>query len=276
MISRLVRKFFRINNPLIHATLLVALLAIFPVSASAKSLCDRGDQFSAIRGGGLCLATKTFNAVPNRKFQPTLVVMLHGDISKGGPANYHTPLMLEIAQNDKIVSVAIIRPGYSDKNGRKSVGSNYGRSDNYTKRNNAAIGEAISKLKKLHNAKRVVLIGHSGGAAMTGVIIGMFPGLVDKAILVSCPCNIARWRKMKRRRPWRRSLSPSSFVGKISLSTEVVVIVGKKDRNTPPRLSIDYVASLKKRKIKAKLLILEFGEHRFKRALSRAVVWEAD
>lgn len=275
MTSKLVGKFRLTNSTLIHATLLVALLSLFPVTVSAKSLCDKGDQFSAISGDGLCLVITTYNADLKRDYQPTLVVMLHGDISSGGPANYHVPHMLEIAQNDRIVAVAIVRPGYSGGKGRKSDGSNYGRRDSYTKRNNTAVGEAITKLKKLHNANRVVLIGHSGGAAMAGVIIGMFPGLVDKAILVSCPCNISQWRKMRGRKAWKRSLSPSSFVGKIPQSTEVVVIVGKKDKNTRPRLSIDYVASLKKKKIKAKLSILELGGHNFNAVLPQATIWEA-
>lgn len=248
----------------IRTIVLIILLSILPASTSAKSLCDTGDELTAVRGNGLCLVIETFNADPKRDFQPALVVMLHGDLPKGGPATYHISRMLWLAkENEMIVSVAMIRPGFYYNKGRKSEGSNYGRRDSYTKRNNMAVGEAIKKLKALHNAQRVVLVGHSGGAAMAGVIIGMFPGLVDKAILVSCPCNITRWIKMRKWRPWKRSLSPSSFVGKIPLSTEVVAITGKKDRNTFPGLASKYVASLKKRNIKAKLLIVDYAEHDF-------------
>jgi predicted secreted Zn-dependent protease/pimeloyl-ACP methyl ester carboxylesterase len=241
----------------------VSLEAALPAVTAKKALCDMGNELAAVAGNGLCLAIRTFNADPKRDFQPTLVVMLHGDISKGGPADYHIRRMRELAQDEKIVSVAMIRPGYNDQKGRKSEGSNYGRKDSYTKDNNMAVGEAIQHLKNLHNAQRVILVGHAGGAAMAGVIIGMFPGLVDKAILVSCPCNIALWRKMRRGKPWKRSLSPSSYIKKIPLGTEVVAITGKHDRNTRPRLATEYVSSLKKRNIKAKLIIADRAAHRF-------------
>ncbi|MDA7948477.1 MAG: alpha/beta hydrolase [Hyphomicrobiaceae bacterium] len=240
------------------------------VIAAASPSCDGEIQHTAVKGGELCLAITTFNADPNRTYQPTLVVMLHGDLSKGGPATYHVPHMQGLSQNERIVSVAMVRPGYTDGKGGKSEGSNHRRRDSYTKPNITATGEAIANLKKRHNAKRVVLIGHSGGAAMAGVIIGMFPDLVDKAILVSCPCNIRRWRKR-----WKRSLSPSSFVNKVPATTEVIVVVGKKDRITSRKLSADYAASLKKRNINVKLSVVESAGHNFDRSLAQAALWEA-
>ena len=260
-----------------QAILSIVLFSILPFSASAKSLCDDGDELSAVRGNGLCLAIRTFNADFKRDFQPTLVVMLHGDLPKGGAALYHIERMREVARDEKIVSVAIIRSGYTGYKRRKSEGSNHGRRDSYTKRNNQAAGEVIQKLKKLHNACRIIVIGHSGGAAMAAVIITMFPELVDKAILVSCPCNIALWTKARRWRPWKRSLSPFSFVAKVPLSTEVVAITGKKDRNTFPKLAAQYVSSLKKRNIKAKLIIVENAAHDFADTLwypTSKEIWE--
>jgi pimeloyl-ACP methyl ester carboxylesterase len=246
---------------LVRVSLLLALVCLFPVTASAKSLCDKGDELSAIRGNGLCLAIKTFNADFKRDFQPTLVVMLHGDLAKGGKALYHIQRMREVARDDRYVAVAIIRPGYIGDRNRKSDGSNHGRRDSYTKRYNLAVGEIIQKLKKLHNAGRVIVVGHSGGAAMTAVIVTMFPDVADKAILVSCPCNIPRWTKVRRWRSWKRSMSPISFVDKVPSGTEVVAITGKKDRNTFPGLATEYVSRLKKRDINARLIIVDNAAH---------------
>jgi pimeloyl-ACP methyl ester carboxylesterase len=40
-----------------------------------------------------------------------------------------------------------------------------------------------------------VLAGHSGGAPITGDLLGRLPSAVDGALLVSCPCDLAAWRK---------------------------------------------------------------------------------
>ncbi len=85
----------------IRTIILTILLSIVPASASVKSLCDTGNELTAVRGNGLCLVIETFNADPKRDFKPTLVVMLHGDLSKGGPATYHISIMLWLAKENE-------------------------------------------------------------------------------------------------------------------------------------------------------------------------------
>jgi predicted esterase len=41
----------------------------------------------------------------------------------------------------------------------------------------------------------VILAGHSGGAAITVNLIGLFPLLIDHAFIVSCPCDVNAWRE---------------------------------------------------------------------------------
>ena len=80
----------------------------------------------------------------------------------------------------------MLRPGYFDSNGKKSSGYDYGRKDSYTSKYVDAIANALSTLKKHYRAKKLVVMGYSGGAAIAGVIIGRTPGIVDAAVLVSC------------------------------------------------------------------------------------------
>jgi pimeloyl-ACP methyl ester carboxylesterase len=41
----------------------------------------------------------------------------------------------------------------------------------------------------------VVVAGHSGGAAIAANILGRHPALIDAALLVSCPCDVEKWRQ---------------------------------------------------------------------------------
>jgi len=162
-----------------------------------------------------------------------------------------------------VIAVALNRPGYADGEGRASQGANYGRSDNYTAGNIAAVGGAIMALKAHYGARRVVYVGHSGGAAVGGVLIGRRPRLIDAAVLISCPCDIPRWLAERRRAPWSRCLSPSAYVHRVSAATEVIAITGSADANTTPDLARDYVAKLANRGVPARFVSVAGAGHGF-------------
>ena len=116
----------------------------------------------------------------------------------------------------------------------------------------ATVAAAVKALKRHYNAETVVLAGHSGGSAISGVIIGKYPGLVNAAVLGACPCNVPDWRTMRRGyNNWLLSLSPHDFIGKIDKKTTVVAVSGGDDGNTEPILARNYVASLKDMGIEA-------------------------
>lgn len=191
-----------------------------------------------------------------------LVVVLHGDVSKGGPADYHYRLAEMLARQNAGVSVfAMLRPGYFDSQGLVSKGSHNNRRDHYTKGNNALVARTISALAERTRPGKIIAIGHSGGAAQLGVILGSAPGLVDRAILVSCPCNITEWRAMRGKSAWRKSQSPSRFVNQIAPATRIFALVGTNDKNTFPKLSQDYVAKAQARGLHAVYLPVNGAGH---------------
>ncbi len=196
----------------------------------------------------------------------TLVVLLHGDVSRGGPADYMYSLASQIARSGtNIAAAAIIRPGYYDSEGNRSPGDNNGRRDNATRASNSAIANEIRRLRATFNAKHVVAMGHSAGAIAVGAIIARAPGLIDAAILVSCPCDIQRWRSMNDRRPRAiQSESPSKFVDLIPATTKVVAVTGSRDDNTYPSLAIKYVASLQSRGLDARFVEVSGAGHGFR------------
>jgi pimeloyl-ACP methyl ester carboxylesterase len=247
-----------------HAITALASVAV-ALACTAGTAVAACPPESSIRdyvfGGGVCLAAQTFGA-EQAGASPVLVVVVHGDISDGGAATYHAELAKALARPG-VVAVALLRPGYTDARGRSSEGSTLGREDNYTAANIAAIAGAVDALRKHYPARRVIYVGHSGGAAIGGVLIGRRPGLIDTAVLVSCPCDIARWLRQHRRPPWTRSLSPDFFIPRVPKTTEVVAITGANDENTFPALAEDYVARLARRGVDARFVAVAGAGHGF-------------
>ena len=83
-----------------------------------------------------------------------------------------------------VAAVALVRPGYPDGAGESSgvAALHAGRNDHYTKENVEEVGAALARLRERAGAKRLVVVGHSGGAATTAILLGMKPGLIDAAV----------------------------------------------------------------------------------------------
>ncbi|MDP5239067.1 prolyl oligopeptidase family serine peptidase [Uliginosibacterium sp. 31-16] len=223
-------------------------------------VCDAEDFTQKVSGASQCLLMRRFGSpTPD-----TLVVWLHGDVSSGGPANYHFPYAEKLAQEpfaSKILSVALVRPGYPDGSGAASgvAETSSGRSDHYTQENLTEVGTAIERLRAKYKPARLMVVSHSGGAATTATLIGMMPGLIDTAVLVSCPCDTVAWRAG--RRAWSKSENPLNWTGKVPASTRVIALTGDKDDNTAPALAQAYVAALQVRQIDARFELLPGENH---------------
>jgi pimeloyl-ACP methyl ester carboxylesterase len=193
-----------------------------------------------------------------------MIVWLHGDVSSGGPANYHYSLAKKASEDfaaDRVLSIALVRPGYPDGSGESSSVSFFhsGRWDHYTQENIAEVGAAIEALRRKYTPNIVILVGHSGGAATAAVLLGMKPQLAEAAILVSCPCELVSWRNG--RRPWVRSENPYRWAEKVSVSTKVIALTGTKDDNTTPELARVYVDLLKSRGVDASFRTIAESTH---------------
>jgi pimeloyl-ACP methyl ester carboxylesterase len=238
----------------------LGLLVLFLLCAApARADCPPNSSISDwVFGGKLCQAVATFGA-ETAGATPVLVVVVHGDISDGGRATYHAAFAKTLAQPGRVV-VALTRPGYTDARGRTSEGHTYRRRDNYTRDNVAAVGGAIAALRSHYRPHRVIYVGHSGGAAIGGVLIARAK-LIDAAVLVSCPCDIARWLSARRRPPWRASLSPLDHAGRVARETRVAVIAGGSDTNTFPAQAEDYARALLRRGVDARFMRVDGAGH---------------
>jgi alpha-beta hydrolase superfamily lysophospholipase len=213
------------------------------MSANAAP-CQREDPAAAITGAGECIALRSYGA-PAAGVAPTLVVVIHGDIVGGGPARSHFPVAEELARRSPgAVVVALLRPGYTDGAGRASTGDSLGHVDNYTAPVVDALAAAIARLRAIHGARRVALVGFSGGGAIAAIMLGRHPGIAEAGLIVACPCDIQGWRAERRGRKWTRSESPADYVARVPTTTRVIALVGEIDGTTPAWLTRDYAARL--------------------------------
>ena len=242
----------------VRFALCITLLAAAQIGHA--NTCEVEDFESRISGTSQCLMMRRFGVA-----EPELMLIwLHGDVSSGGPANYHFQIAERAAKEfaaSKTLSVAIVRPGYPDGDGNSSTvdAAQSGRSDHYTKENVTEVATAVEHLRKRFNPQKVILIGHSGGAATAAVILGLHPGLVDDALLVSCPCDLSAWRAG--RKAWTNSEDPIKWTEQVPTDVRVVALTGARDDNTSPELARSYVQALKTRNIIAAFKSLPYETH---------------
>lgn len=241
------------------AGLLLGLAGTAVLAQAAK--CPDGKPADGIERAGdarHCLVIRTLApGQTSRITSKVLVVFLHGD--NGGrtelKADSGTAAML--AEKLQAVTVAVQRPGY-----RSDLGVSDGESgtgdDDYTPRNAEIIAAALGKLRSLNQGKKILLIGHSGGAAMAALLASRFPGSADAYLLAACPCDVPAWRQWRgnsagKSGVWSRSLSPLAEAAKAGPDTLIRVVVGNKDENTLPQFSETYVRALQARGVKTRV-----------------------
>ena len=199
---------------------------------------------------------------PKLSASPVLIVVVHGD-SPNEPPTYHYRFAEEAAAtiSDAVVA-AVLRPGYEDGLDRSDGMRGETTGDNYTPEVINAVATAISNLKTRYHPGRVVLVGHSGGTAILGSLLGQQGTIADAALLVSCACDVPAWRKhmkaVKGGAIWDRpvrSLSPIALVEGIPLSARISLLVGSDDNVTPPSLTLAYAEALQKRGVMANVTV---------------------
>lgn len=244
-------------NPGALRSLLLALLAA-PAAASGAP-CQNEDFTTTVSGQDECLLMRRYgSAAPE-----TMLVWLHGNVSTGGPADSHFRIAKKAADDlgaGRVLSVALVRPGYPDGTGAHSSGSDNGRADNWTQPVVAEIGQVIARLRDRFRPKAVVLVGHSGGAAISAALLGMRPGLADAAILIGCPCDMQAWRLGRSTVPWR-SEDPIGRAAEVPLRSRVIALTGSLDTTTAPSLAAGYVARLRRRGVDAEFRVVPGAGH---------------
>ena len=238
--------------------LILAMLAVMANAGGnyAVAASCLADNKTRVKANDACLVIQAYGEPAERT---SLVVFLHGDTKR--IANQLFPMAKEYGSKG-IVSVGLIRPGYSDTDGNQSTGRSFrNRGDNYASSAIDPVAAAVKELKNFYNAEFVVLAGRSGGSAIAALIIAKYPGLADAVVLGACPCNVPQWRSMRGKGAWGASLSPHNYVDEVPKATKVIAVTGSKDSNTFPFLAKDYVSSLKDNGVDATYIEVPGASH---------------
>lgn len=238
--------------------LLCANLAL--VLAQGRSPLCEDDGIQSVRGGAECLVVHVAGQ-RSEEGRNTLLVFIHGDNTGGGPSDPYVERGARYAAPGTLV-VSLIRPGYHDRDGRQSSGQSFRLvGDGYPPQVVDAVAGAIGRLKTLYKADDVVLAGVSGGAAISGVILGRYPRLARAAVLSGCPCDVQGWRDLRGSGRWSKSLSPHMYLDEVPKDTLVLVVTGSRDQNTFPVLGSNYNQALQQRGVHAEFMLAEGDDH---------------
>ena len=200
-----------------------------------------------------------------------MVFFIHGD-QINPKVTYFDKFISNFSSEDAII-ISITRPGWMNNKDHKSDGkTNISNGDNYIPKEDVdPIYRVIKKFKRKYKINNIIIIGHSGGAAIAGILYGRFPNLIKEAVLISCPCIVASWRKDHFQKfvnklnrkvcfPKFKSKSPHEYVEKIDSEIKINIFVGKEDKNTYPIYSQEYHFILIKNKKNSTFQIFN-GDH---------------
>jgi pimeloyl-ACP methyl ester carboxylesterase len=240
----------------------VAALLLCFARGFAYAGCSNAPDFeSRVEGGPECLVIKTFRSTVAEQ-KPVLLVFLHGSVSRGGPADYFFR-HAERWANDMtgVIAVALLRPGYADRNGNESSGNYLQRRDIGWSKNVDSVANALEKLKTHHDAGKLVVVGHSAGAAYAGAMLGKFPGLIDSAILVATTCDADLFYRAHNWGGAPANESTLKYADKVPKNTQVIFLTGSNDAFTPISLARSCHEALLTNGVRSSLYEVAGAEH---------------
>ena len=265
----------KFKNIFIYKILFWFIVLIFFYSRNVNAkFCYKEDYQNFVSDYVGCIAItihQNGNSSEDLKNKKKLVFFVHGD-QLDPKVTYFDNFISNFSSEESIL-ISITRPGWINNKNHKSEGKkNISNGDNYVPQEDVdPIYRVIKKIKRKFNIEQIILIGHSGGAAITGILYGRFQNLIDEAVLISCPCIVPLWRKnffqklyTKRNKkiciPKFKSKSPHDYAKKIDSKIKINIYVGDKDQNTFPLYSLEYHSILKENQKNSSLKILP-GDH---------------
>ena len=187
-----------------------------------------------------------------------LVVIIHGDSTKDEPVDWSYRMARLLSERFADATfVGLLRPGYRDKQSRRSPGPRPTTPHQYTDENIDMVGASLTAMKRDLRPAKVILVGRSGGSAMAGTVAGRFPGIADSIILIGCPCT-------RQSVYGSRNRAPMDYLGKYARTTRITAITGSRDDRTPPAHARSFVAAANARGLEATFVEVHGATHNFR------------
>ena len=197
-----------------------------------------------------------------------LIVILHGDLAGPRDSYQYRAAANAAARLPDTVVVALLRPGYGDGVVRAPGPRGLALGAHNTPPGVGALAAAIRAAKARFGAGEVTLVGHSGGAVLAADVAEADPTLASRLLLVSCPCDVASWRRrtaVRRLNPaWllpTTLVSPLDGARRLGPGTLVGMVSGREDDVAPFALAKALVRTLSDAGTPAHLRVLAGAGH---------------
>jgi predicted esterase len=215
-----------------------------------------------------CAGSLAYQGYGNNAKPKAVVIFLHGSVSSGGPADYMYKYAKQFSENHAdVISIALLAPGYYDRNGKQSDGSDSGRrlSDDTD-----SLIEAIKVLSAKYGTRRIYAVGHSKGAMNLAGILGKQPGLISGAILVAGVYDLQTLANSRGR--MQNGIQGIDLLPSVSKETRIILIHGDNDSDVPLSQSLSYTQKARDLGLKPELIVIPNEGHSFNRPLSTTVI----
>ncbi len=215
-----------------------------------------------------CAGTLAYQAYGNTENPKSIVVFMHGAVSSGGPADYMYSYARRFAINHPdVVAIALLGPGYFDRDGKRSQGSDANR--RLADDTDPIIG-ALEYFSTQYKTQKIYVLGHSKGAMNMAGILGKKPGLITGAVLVAGVYDLHALAAYRNR--GQSGIQGIDLVSKISKETKIVLVHGDADRDVPIAQSIAYDKKARNAGLSSQLITLQGQGHNFSGQVSKSAI----
>lgn len=249
---------------LLGVVIIVGCMTPLP-KLNANQECLHEDFENRISAAGQCLVLDIYKS-PKANNEPLLVVFVHGDGlgNRGYRAIQVFQDRIKDASSRNLIFVALTRPGYHNGRETSTGDHHYYTGDAFRPYIVKSVATAILRLANHYNAKKVAVIGHSGGGVILAGGLGTEPDFQpDLAVIIASIFNVPAWVAHRGFSNWptEKSISPHKFTANVSPAVEVVAVTGSSDSNALSKFSAEYVDLMKRDGKNARHVELDGASH---------------
>lgn len=154
-----------------------------------------------------------------------------------------TPFAMRLAARDPAPAVAYIaRPCQYLGAGHGSCAPRYWTSARFAPEIVAALDRMVTWIKRRAGARRLALVGYSGGGTLA-LLIAAGRHDVNSIVTVAAPLDLATWTRIHGDSPLAGSLNPADLATRLAMVPQIHLI-GADDGNVPRQVAEAYLARM--------------------------------